>query len=150
MGCQCPKSLITLRDGRSFLDFAIIQIEVGPLLLSGHSRGISEVQRNSRVSSASVPDELIQHRRGNWRRAEEDGQGVGEAVHAKSMPAHIRRHGNACTGACGRPTRRRVGIMRLDSLYLPRYVQVVPSGPWEYFPISGAQRNTRRVDITRP
>ncbi|KAH7728188.1 UDP-glucose pyrophosphorylase 2 [Aphelenchoides avenae] len=27
MGCQYPKSLITLRDGRSFLDFAIVQIE---------------------------------------------------------------------------------------------------------------------------
>lgn len=33
MGCSGPKSLITVRDGKSFLDFAIEQNEVSRYLL---------------------------------------------------------------------------------------------------------------------
>lgn len=63
MGCVGPKSVIEVRDGLTFLDLKVRQIEVCRSSINASSRLTSflALEHPIRMSSPALVDELFQH-----------------------------------------------------------------------------------------
>ena len=64
MGCVGPKSVIEVRDGLTFLDLKVRQIEVCRARFAGESRLTvihTALEHRIRLPSSALVDELVQH-----------------------------------------------------------------------------------------